>query len=261
MAGAFGDGRRPHPDRIGIRLGLVPHAGPGIQVARRAGGRMPCRCSTAPPAAGTSSASRTVTGTTSRVADWMAARRGTPRAHHHATDGRHRGVSYPADVFEDVVGQALDHVSANAKLVSDVIGALGTDEPAPDPVTLARIDRDRDAALTRYRRDRDPVALELAMRRLDQEEGSARAMRATGPTPAEAVDYLRDLAALWDGADGSGRRLLAEALFERIDVLGATRVHLRPSASAQAQGWAQAWDGARLVVMVGARGVGATRYG
>jgi hypothetical protein len=29
--------------------------------------------------------------------------------------------------------------------------------------------------------------------------------------------------------------LLAEALFERIDVLGASRVHLHPSASAQAQ--------------------------
>jgi hypothetical protein len=80
----------------------------------------------------------------------------------------------------------------------------------------------------------------------------------TAPTPAEAVEYLRDLAAPWDTADGSGRKLLAEALFDRIDVLGAARVHLRPSASAQAQGWGEAWDGARLVVMVGARGVRTT---
>jgi site-specific recombinase XerD len=58
----------------------------------------------------------------------------------------------------------------------------------------------------------------------------------------------------------SGRKLLAEALFERIEVLGARKVRLHPSASAKAQGWDRAWNGARLVVMVGARGVGPTLY-
>ena len=97
-------------------------------------------------------------------------------------------------------------------------------------------------------RDRDPVALEIAMPRLDQEDGTARAAKSSGPTAAEAVAYLRDLATLWDQADGSERKILAEALFDRIDVLGAKRVNLHPSASAQAQGWGEAWNGARLVV-------------
>ena len=100
--------------------------------------------------------------------------------------------------------------------------------------------------------DSDPIALEPTMRRLDQEERTARAAESTGPTAAEAVAYLRDLAALWDEADGSGRKLLAEALFDRIDVLGAKRVNLHPSAAPRAQGWGKAWNGARLVVMVGA---------
>ncbi len=99
------------------------------------------------------------------------------------------------------------------------------------------------------------------MRRLDHEETVARATHADGPTAAEAVDYLSDLARLWGEAEGSGRRQLAEALFERIDVLGAGKVHVHPSASARAQGWAEAWNGARLVVMVGARGVEPTTYG
>jgi hypothetical protein len=60
---------------------------------------------------------------------------------------------------------------------------------------------------------------------------------------------------LWDDADPSGRKLLAEALFERIDVLGARKVRLHPSASAKAQGWDRTWHSVRLVVMVGARGV------
>ena len=93
------------------------------------------------------------------------------------------------------------------------------------------------------------------MRRLDHEESEAQEAHADVPTAAEAMAYLQDLPHLWEEAEGSGRRLLAEALFERIDVLGARKVHVHPSASARAQGWAEAWNGARLVVMVGARGV------
>ena len=127
-------------------------------------------------------------------------------------------------------------------------------------MTLARIERDRDAAMARYRRDRDPDALEATMRALDQEEQAARGERAGGLTPQEAVESLRELPKLWDDAEPSGRKLLAEALFERIDVLGSRKVRLHPSASAKAQGWDGAWNGARLVVMVGARGVGPTLY-
>ena len=185
---------------------------------------------------------------------WLAAKAPAQRAFRHATDHRNKGVSYPADAFEGIVRQALGHVSANAGLASAVIEGLGSDAAGPDPATITRIERDRESAMTRYRRDRDAVALEATMRRLDQDEAEAQVTQADLPTAAEAVEYLGNLPQLWEEAEGSGRRLLAEALFDRIDVLGAGKVHLHPSASARAQGWAEAWDGARLVVMVGARG-------
>ena len=186
--------------------------------------------------------------------DWLGAGRANPRAFRNAKDRRHKGVSYPAEAFEDLVRQALGYVSANAELASAVVDRLGTDETGPDPVTLARIERDRETAVARYRRDRDPDALEASMRALDQQEQGARGAGATGPTAEEAIEFLRNLPELWEDAEPSGRKLLAEALFERIDVLGAGKAKLHPSASAKAQGWAEAWNGARLVVMVGARG-------
>ena len=185
---------------------------------------------------------------------WLGAAQRPSRAFRRATDHRHRGVSYPADAFEGIVRQALGHVSVNAKLATDVVAGLAAEVQGPDSATLARIERDRDAAMAQYRRDRDADALEASMRRLDGEEASARNAKVAGPTAAEAMTYLRDLPRLWDEAEGAGRRLLAEALFERIEVLGARRVNLTPSASAEALGWDGAWKGARLVVMVGARG-------
>ena len=185
---------------------------------------------------------------------WLAAKAPPPRAFRHATDHRHKGVSYPAAAFEGIVHQALGHVSANAGLVAAVVAGLAADEAGPDPVALARIEHDRDGALARYRRDRDEVALGATMRRLDHDERAAQATNAEVPTAAEAAAYLGDLARLWEEAEGTGRKQLAEALFERIDVLGTRTVQLHPSASATAQGWAAAWNGARLVVMVGARG-------
>jgi len=42
------------------------------------------------------------------------------------------------------------------------------------------------------------------------------------------VAYLRDLPRLWDDAPGS-RRALAEALFERVEVLGLRRMRIEPT--------------------------------
>ncbi len=187
--------------------------------------------------------------------DWLGAARPAPRVFRNSTDHRHKGVSYPADSYEGLVRQALKHVSANAELAGAVIDRLTDDETAPDPVTLARIERDRENAMARYRRDRNTAALEATMRTLDQQESQAKAVHADGLTPEEAIESLRELPQLWNDAEPSGRKLLAEALFERIDILGTRKVRLHPSASAKAQGWDRAWNGARLVVMVGARGV------
>jgi hypothetical protein len=49
-----------------------------------------------------------------------------------------------------------------------------------------------------------------------------------GVPPADAVRYLRELSSTWQAADGGvGRRMLTEALFERIDVRGFRDVTLR----------------------------------
>ena len=124
--------------------------------------------------------------------DWLGAARPTPRVFRNACDHRHKVVSYPADSYEDLVRQALKHVSANAELAGAVVERLADDETAPDPVTLARIERDRESAMARYRRDRDTAALEATMRALDQEEAQAKAVHAEGPTPKEAVESLRE---------------------------------------------------------------------
>lgn len=93
--------------------------------------------------------------------------------------------------------------------------------------TMARIERDREAALRKYKQDRDTTALERTMMRLDDEEREAQA--ATQVISAEdAVGWLQDLPALWDAADDSGRRLLTEALFEKVEVLGVKSVTIHP---------------------------------
>ena len=191
--------------------------------------------------------------------EWIAARSAPRRAFKHASDQRGKGLSYPADWYEGIVRQALAHVSAGADLVTEVVAGLQEDATEPAPETLARIERDREAVLGRYRRDRDAHALDGAMARLDAEEAAARERAIDGPTAAEAVEYLRNLPTLWDKAEGSGKKLLAEALFERVEVLGTRKVHIRPTSTAVRYGWADAWRGVRLVVMVGARGVAPRR--
>jgi hypothetical protein len=63
----------------------------------------------------------------------------------------------------------------------------------------------------------------------------------TVPTAEEASARLRDLPALWALAEPSGRRLLAEAIFEPIDVLGTNSVEITPTPEAQSRGWSDAF--------------------
>jgi DNA invertase Pin-like site-specific DNA recombinase len=187
--------------------------------------------------------------------EWIAARPAQTAAFRYAGDGRYKGLSYAADAYEGIVRRALSHVSAGADLAAKVVEGLSEGASGPDPETLARIERDREAAMARYRRDRNTRGLDEAMARLDVEEAAAHERTDDGPTAAEAADRLRDLPKLWDDADGSGRRLLAEALFERLEVLGVRKLRIRPTPTAVRYGWADAWNGAKLLVMVGARGL------
>jgi hypothetical protein len=69
-----------------------------------------------------------------------------------------------------------------------VVELLG-ERSAVDSLTLARIQKDRDAALARHVRDRDPGALESEMTRLDAQEADAHAV--TGHVdPSVPLDYL-----------------------------------------------------------------------
>jgi hypothetical protein len=88
--------------------------------------------------------------------------------------------------------------------------------------------------------------------RLDAEEREARRPRDVEGVPADvAVRYLRELATTWKKADGGpGRRMLAEALFSRIEVLGARQATIHLTDAAVAYGFAAAIPD-RLDVTVG----------
>ena len=105
---------------------------------------------------------------------------------------------------------------------------------------IARIARERQAATAKYLRDRDTDALEAAMTRLDEEEREASEEKVEDGVPAaEAVRYLKELGRTWSAADGGkGRKMLAEALFERIEVRGfrEARLHLTDAAIAHGFG-------------------------
>jgi hypothetical protein len=59
------------------------------------------------------------------------------------------------------------------------------------------------------------------MRRLDAEASAARADTADVIPAAKVVEYLRDLPTTWERASGgTGRRILAEAVFSEIRTLG-----------------------------------------
>ena len=162
--------------------------------------------------------------------------------------GRVWGESYKAQVFDDLVPQILEHVHVGAMTLTQVIGGLST---SPDTAfALARIGRERELAASRYLRDRDMKILGQTMTRLDAEEAQAKASTKT-VEPAEALEWLRDLPALWEAADDSGRRLLTEAIFEKVEVLGVQSVTIHPTPEADAHGWSDAFGSAPLLLNAG----------
>jgi DNA invertase Pin-like site-specific DNA recombinase len=157
--------------------------------------------------------------------------------------GQHRSVpghSYAAGEYEALARELLGAVSLGADTIAEVI--TGRDTPSVDRLALARIERERDAALARYRRSRDERALAAEMARLDECERVAKETPDYSETmpPADAVAFLRDLPALWDAAPDS-RRALAEAIFERVEVLGLLSMRVSPTPAAIARGFAEAF--------------------
>ncbi len=110
--------------------------------------------------------------------------------------------------------------------------------------------RERQKAATRYLGDRDVVALQRTMARLDAEASEAKTSDQV-IDGAEALAWLRDLPALWKAGDDSGRRLLTEALFEKVEVLGVKSVTIHPTPEADAHGWSDAFGPEPLLIAVG----------
>ena len=121
--------------------------------------------------------------------------------------------------------------------VDTVAIAMRPDPEGGDELALARIKRERDHAALRFVRDRDLGRLEATMARLDAEAEAAVVRPARMPTAAEARAHREELPNLWAKTSAAGRHAIAEAAFERIDVLGVTDYTFTLTATAKAQGW------------------------
>ncbi len=176
-----------------------------------------------------------------------------PQARHGR--GRSAGHAYPMDLYEQVVEGILGEAALGASTLAAVVGAVVPSAPGPDSAALARIAREREQAMARYLRDRDSAVLDTAMRRLDADEARARAPRDDEGVPAEkAVEYLRELPVTWAKAQGgTGRQLVAAALFERIEVLGLQEATAHLSEHAVRHGFAEVLP-EEFGISVGGRG-------
>lgn len=156
--------------------------------------------------------------------------------------GQHReaiGASYPADAYENAIRAVLGRVSLGAGLIAEALTGWEPG-PGPDRLELARIERERRAAGDRLARDRDAAAFTATMARLDAAEAAAKERQAEPIDRAAAVEYLAQLPELWDDAP-VGRRALAEALFERVEVIGLASVQIHPTSWALDRGLAEAF--------------------
>jgi hypothetical protein len=153
-------------------------------------------------------------------------------------DPRVKGESYKVDLYEAAIGRAFEHVAVSARLKVDTVAAATRPDPdGGDVLALARITRERDRAALRFARDRDLGQLEATMARLDAEAEAAVVRPSRIPTAAEARAYLEELPTLWAKTSDAGRHAIAEATFERIDVLGVTDYTFTLTARAKAHGW------------------------
>ena len=76
------------------------------------------------------------------------------------------------------------------------------------------------------------------------------------PTAAEAREYLESLPNLWAKTSDAGRHAIAEAVFERIDVLGVTDYTFTLTAQAKARGWDAAFGAGAVCAKEGRSGRG-----
>ncbi|HYI67155.1 MAG TPA: recombinase family protein [Candidatus Limnocylindrales bacterium] len=167
---------------------------------------------------------------------------------------RSLGTSYPQELYEGALGEALVKAVLQPATMVAAAEIHRAATPEPDRLALRRVTAERDRALTRYRRDRDVVALEATMARLDAQELSLVSITSDEPAPWSGVaDELRDLVGLWSQAEPAERRRIAELLFAEVHALGCREMIATPSSHAITLG---VMDGVQSVTVVGARGFG-----
>ncbi len=172
-------------------------------------------------------------------------------------DHRVKGESYKAEVYEEAIGRAFEHVAASPTLKANTVAAATRREPdVGDVLAQARIRRERDQAALRFAKDRDLGRLEATMARLDAEAAAAVVRPSRTPTAAEAREYLEHLPELWAKTSDAGRHAIAEAVFERIDVLGVTDYTFTLTAHAKAHGWDAAFGAGDQSISIGRSGRG-----
>jgi hypothetical protein len=93
-------------------------------------------------------------------------------------------------------------------------------------------------------RSADASRLEATLARLDAEAAAAVVRPSRLPTAAEARAYLESLPELWAKTSDAGRHAIAEAVFERVEVLGLRRMRIEPTPSAVAAGLVEAFSSA-----------------
>ena len=154
--------------------------------------------------------------------------------------GRTNGHAYGMDSYEGIVDGLLGKVTLDAAQLAAVVAFNAQPAPGLSQPELDRISKERQRALDRYLKDRDPARLGEAVAALDRDQAAIQASRPAEPVPADvAVAYLRELPKTWARAKGGkGRAMLASALFDRIDVLGMREATVHLSAHAVRHGLA-----------------------
>ncbi len=179
------------------------------------------------------------------------------RRFERSLDHRVKGESYPAELYEEAVCVAFEQVAVSSKLMTEVIAlATSSKDTTGDALALARIEREREQAAIRFVRDRNLARLEAAFARLDAQAAAAAESPSSSPTAEEVRAYLEDLPRLWRETDTDGRRAIAEAVFERIDVLGVTEYSITPTPDAIAHGWDRAFGDTVIAGSIGRYGRG-----
>ncbi len=172
-------------------------------------------------------------------------------------DHRVKGESYKVEVYEEAVGLAFRHVAVSSTLRASTVAAATRPEPGGgDVLAQARIRREREQAALRFAKDRDLGRLEATMARLDSEAEATVVRPSRIPTAAEARTSLESLPELGAKTSDAGRHAIAEAVFERIDVLGANDFTLTLTAHAKAHGWGAALGAEDQSISIGQSGRG-----